>query len=405
MLVALSGGADSSALLWLAVEAIPQLGIQVRACHVHHGLRGVEADQDADACRRLCEQAGVPCVVKHVQIDPERIRQDGVESAARAARYAALTSCAGPDELIALAHTLDDQAETVLLNVIRGSGSFGLGGMSERQGQLIRPLLTERRQTLRRYCMEHQITWREDSSNTDIYYARNRLRLHILPQIEAINPGFVEAAGRLAEIQRAECQWWSDFTDSVISCAGAVWNRVAAVPITIMYQLNEAVWGRLLLRMVERAIGSRMYVEREHIRLIMGAVRSGASLVVELPRGVGIACVRNGWVSIEAPCVPEALISPASQRSSLQVDDVILNVPPDISGVVRYPKRGDKTLINGRLVTVGEYLRRRRVPPPWRQRVPVLALSGQTHVIVPDWKRSGAAVLLEPAPPMTLRAE
>ncbi len=403
LLVALSGGADSSALLWLAVQAAPQLGIRVRACHVHHGLRGVEADEDAEACRRLCDRARVSCAVEYVQVEPEQIRRDGLESAARSVRHAALSAAADRDEWIALAHTLDDQAETVLLNLIRGSGPHGLGGMSERTGHLIRPLLTERRQTLRQYCTAEQIVWREDSTNADMSLMRNRVRLRIVPEMEAINPGFVEAAGRLSEIQRAESRWWSEHLDQLLSRSGCVWNRVAAVQRQALVVAGDVMGARLLLHLMDRAFGSHMHAEREHICLILEAARSGHPFALELPRGTGVARVQHDWVSLEARAAPPLLLQPAAQPQRLQIDDVTLRLAAGSPGVVRYPEPGDRVLQRGRWITVGEYLRQRGVPSPWRSRVPVVVLSGQQGVRVPDWSSTGEDIRLEPAPPVTPR--
>lgn len=190
LMVGYSGGLDSAVLLH-ALTQLPQLAHRsVRACHVHHGL-SPQADAWAAHCQRMAAQWGVACEVIHVDVD--KASGAGFEAAARSARHQALAE-AGGDWLI-LAHHQGDQAETVLNNLLRGSGVLGLAGMPERSGRILRPLLAAGREQLAEYAQAHGLSWIEDESNTDQHYTRNWLRHTVLP---LLRERFPEAQARIA---------------------------------------------------------------------------------------------------------------------------------------------------------------------------------------------------------------
>lgn len=206
--VGVSGGADSVALL----RALLAAGREVAVVHVHHGLRGEEADADEAFVRTLCERLGVPYECRRVEVP----QSAGVEVAGRRARYAALAEAAERHgaSWVATAHTADDQAETILHRLIRGAGLTGLRGMpAERplplpaggKVSLVRPLLTVRRQQVCAYLRQLGQEFREDSSNRDPRFTRNRIRNVLLPLLESFNPRVVEALHRLGE-QVAEAE-------------------------------------------------------------------------------------------------------------------------------------------------------------------------------------------------------
>lgn len=194
--VGLSGGVDSVVLLHLLREMRRRAGFRLEAIHVHHGL-SPHADAWARFCRSLCLRWRVPLAVRRVRVVR---RGRGLEAAARAARRSAFE--AHPAEVIALAHHLDDQAETVLLNLLRGAGVRGAGGMPVvgRLGgkSLWRPLLAERRASLVAYARAHGLRWVEDESNADASLTRNFLRLRVGPVLETRFPRWREALGRAA---------------------------------------------------------------------------------------------------------------------------------------------------------------------------------------------------------------
>ena len=194
--VGLSGGVDSVVLLDLLRAAAPRHGLRLEAVHVHHGL-SPHADHWARFCRTLCRQWGVPLAVRRVKVQK---RGRGLEAAARAARHAVFARHPAP--VIALAHQLDDQAETVLLNLLRGAGVRGASAMpvAGRLGGkvLLRPLLAVRRSAIEAYARAHGLRWIEDESNQDAALTRNFIRLRVGPLLEQRFARWRESLARAA---------------------------------------------------------------------------------------------------------------------------------------------------------------------------------------------------------------
>jgi tRNA(Ile)-lysidine synthase len=212
--VAVSGGADSVALLRLLLELRAQLGIVLSVAHVNHKLRGAESDEDERFVAQLARQHGLDL---YLQAAPVNVAaSSGIEAAARDLRYGFFRQLAreGRVAKIATAHTLDDQAETVLLRIFRGTGIQGLSGVHPRIvfqeqgrafGEVIRPLLAFRRAALIEFLRECGQGWREDASNRDTAFLRNRVRHRLLPLIaEEFGEAAIEHMAELAEIARAE---------------------------------------------------------------------------------------------------------------------------------------------------------------------------------------------------------
>ena len=224
--VAVSGGADSVALLCLLLELRAELGIMLSVAHVNHQLRGDESDEDERFVAKLARQYGLELHVREAPVDGiprSKIgsgKRPGIEAAARELRYGFFRQLArdGRISKIATGHTLDDQAETVLLRIFRGTGIRGLAGIHPRivfeeqgraLGEVVRPLLGFRRARLQRFLRERGQSWREDSSNRDIAFLRNRVRHRLLPMIgEEFGEPAIEHMGELAEIARAEEEHW-----------------------------------------------------------------------------------------------------------------------------------------------------------------------------------------------------
>lgn len=192
VLLGLSGGMDSVVLLKLLNTLRPQFGFELRAMHVHHGL-SPHADAWADFCQGLCQSLDIPLKVSHVTIP--RKPAAGIEAAARVARYETLLG--EPADFVAVAHHQDDQAETLLLQLMRGAGVKGLSAMPkyDAKRRLLRPLLDASRVEISNYAELHALSWVDDESNLDIRYERNHLRHHILPTLEQ---RFVSVRGAIA---------------------------------------------------------------------------------------------------------------------------------------------------------------------------------------------------------------
>lgn len=201
ILVAFSGGLDSTVLLHQLVQWRQQSpGLTLRAIHVHHGL-SPHADSWVTHCEAVCQQWQVPLVVERVQLEDKGL---GIEAQARRARYDAFARTLQPGEVLVTAQHLDDQCETFLLALKRGSGPAGLSSMGERSpfagSSLIRPLLMETRSALEQWARAHELRWIEDESNQDDTYDRNFLRLRIIPLLQQRWPHFAGATARSAAL-------------------------------------------------------------------------------------------------------------------------------------------------------------------------------------------------------------
>ena len=209
VIAAVSGGADSVALLHILARLAPHLGIRLHAASLHHGIRGQAAQDDVDFVQQIAEQWQIPCTLGRADV-PRLAREAGIgiEAAARRARYDFLARAAAQENsaCIAAAHHADDQAETILMHIIRGSGRRGLMGMQfaapmpgHAHITLIRPLLEMTRGDLEGYCAAHELDFRHDGSNDDIRYRRNFIRREVMSRLQALNPNAAAAFGRLAD--------------------------------------------------------------------------------------------------------------------------------------------------------------------------------------------------------------
>ena len=189
---AVSGGADSMALLWGMYLLKDKLELSLSAAHFNHRLRGVESDRDEAFVRDFCAGYKIPFVAGSGQVEAGA---KGLEAAAREARYAFLKSLPGK---IATAHTADDNAETVLMHLVRGTGLKGLGGITPENGRLIRPMLNITRAEVRFFLEEYRIPYMEDSSNAGDDFLRNRLRHHVMPLLKAENPSLSQNLSAMA---------------------------------------------------------------------------------------------------------------------------------------------------------------------------------------------------------------
>lgn len=206
VLVAVSGGPDSVALLSLLHHLQVRWSLTVTAVHCNYGLRGRESEEDQEFVEALCRQLGVPLQVRRVNLQA-RPRRSSVQAVARDLRYQVMKEVGAQDraDRIAVGHTADDQAETVLLWMLRGAGLTGLSGMPAfRDGSIIRPMYDVRRQDIVTYLNEVGVPFRQDSSNLTSRYVRNRIRHEVIPVLQRLAPSSVNALCRLAEVCRED---------------------------------------------------------------------------------------------------------------------------------------------------------------------------------------------------------
>lgn len=305
--VAVSGGADSVALLHGLTALRGDLGIVLSVAHFHHGIRGAEADLDLKFVRELAEQLDLPLLTGSG--DAPRYAQEhrlSLETAARELRHQWFAGLVKENRVdkIATAHTLDDQAETVLMRLVRGAGARGLAGISgvHKEKALVRPLLEVTRREIEAYLNRLGQSWREDSTNQDLLHTRNRVRHTLLPLLEReFNPSVKQTLADLAEVSQTEADYWEHELREAMPRvvregkptrsgrastgeAAGVWS----VDLSAFQGLHPA-----MQRQVLHKLGTRLGValESKHIQeLISFAARRTAGKKLLLPGRVTARC-------------------------------------------------------------------------------------------------------------------
>lgn len=322
LVAGVSGGGDSMALLVLLHAGRSRFGWQVTAVHVNHGLRP-EADADEEFVRCWCQCLSVPLVSVRVSVSPGH--GQSLEMAARAERHGALAAEAKTrGALVVLAHQADDQAETVLLRILRGTGVGGLAAMRPRSGPVVRPLLPFRGQALRAMLRDLGIPWREDASNRSLDIPRNRIRHELLPALQEYNPRVSDALVRLARS--------AALTDDWATSEAERWYRRYAEPVAEGGGIRLRNWselhpalGRRVLRLA--AAHFQIQVTEEQIDR---AVLAGSSW----PRG-HMVTHQDGDLIVRPPeCLvqwpPDLLVPPWPGRLLLPVGSLVVEGPlPD----------------------------------------------------------------------------
>jgi tRNA(Ile)-lysidine synthase len=298
VLVALSGGADSTALLGVLAELRDAGELKgLVALNVDHGLRAGGA-RDAEACAAVCATLGVE--LRRAKV---LVAAGNVQAAARKARYAALrreASLAGAT-LVATGHTRDDQAETVLLRLLRGSGARGLAGIPPRRGTIVRPLIDRSRAEILAYLEERDLPHIEDPTNVTPRFLRNRVRAEILPALRAIAPHVESVLARAADLLRDD--------DRALSARGRRLLTGGTVRVADLLREPVAVRRRAIRSLWKRATGRQAGLEAKHVESILALLGRQAPARTPLPRGFE-GSVRYGEVAIRpVPAASEAHVA------------------------------------------------------------------------------------------------
>lgn len=312
VIAAVSGGADSVCLLSVLQALAPELSVSLRVLHVHHGLRGAEADRDEACVRNLCEAYELPFESVHCDVMAYAGERGlSTEEAGRILRYEALERAAqdwdreqptsAPEAgkegqqarpaWIAVAHHQEDQAETILHHLLRGSGLRGLSGMRPVQGRRIRPLLTVSREEIRDYLRSRNLSWCEDSTNQLPDYTRNRIRTRLLPQMkETVNVRAVENILHAGEIFAEADDYLAAQAEKLWNEAGRVWKRDreqgAAIALEVFCSQPSIIQTYLCRRMLElTAPGQKDITAKHYVQLRELAVKPVGSRA-DLPGGL-----------------------------------------------------------------------------------------------------------------------
>ncbi len=270
VLAAVSGGVDSMVLLDVLVRLQSRLGLRLAVGHVHHGLRAGSADQDAALVKGVAGRYGVPCFIEHLNASA-RPRGASVETWARDARYAALEAqrrVAGA-EWIVTAHSRNDQAETVLLNLLRGTGPRGLAGIPVRRGHILRPLLHVPRSAIAAYAGQHGMAFREDPSNRSTAYRRNQIRHLLIPVLARYNPRIVDALAEQAKEMREDDAVLEALAETIVDRAVRGKTGQAEVNVAALSGAAPALQRRVVVAAFRQASGGRQGLTRRHVARLL----------------------------------------------------------------------------------------------------------------------------------------
>jgi tRNA(Ile)-lysidine synthase len=424
--VGLSGGADSVALLCALAEQSRELGLVLHAAHLHHGLRGEEADADLEFCRELAARLDIPFHESRVDTAAEARRApksgfefpgeplpaDSIEGTARRLRYLWFRRLLAevPLDAIATAHTLDDQAETVLAKFLRGAWTEGLSGIHPKLetpegGPIVRPLLRTTRAEIEAYLRMRGQAWREDSTNRHLTFTRNRIRHELLPQLETWNPQLRDHLAQMAELARAEESWWETEVARLASQVivrgrpvrggGRATTAADGIALDIARLSAEpvAIQRRLLRYAAAQLDAAPDFAATEALRLLAVIGKAGQKL--ELAQGLRAERTHRELRLTRGPaagndlrqyeCVIPGELSAAAFGVSIRLDltsqppQISSNQEPNLRAILRPWRAGDRVQLrySSGPRKVKEVLERMKVTGEDRTGWPVLEIAGR----------------------------
>jgi tRNA(Ile)-lysidine synthase len=424
LLVAVSGGPDSLCLLHILFELRQELGIALHVAHLDHRLRGKESAADAAYVAGLARRLGLPVTI--ASRDAKAYRREhrlSLEEAAREVRYAFLAQAAavaGADR-VAVGHTADDHVETVLMHLLRGSGTAGLRGLlpvSRRPSPagiltVIRPLLVLTHDETVAYCRRRRLRPRTDSSNVSPDLLRNRIRRSLLPELKKYNPRVAAALRRTAAIATDDLAFIDEEVDSYWDNCVRLEKGAVIIDKKALLALPAALKRYLLRRAVEAALGSLKDIEAGHIEDILGALHKPSGRVIGLPSGLSFTIESDryvlganplslcpfppleGEIALNIPGtthlpgwnITAAVLSPSAVEVNEAKDDFSAYFDFDRTGSdlsVRSRRPGDRFQPLGlsRRKKLNVFMIDARVPQSWRQRVPVVVSPQQIIWVV-----------------------
>lgn len=410
VIAAVSGGADSVCLLSVLAKLSPGLPVFLRVVHVHHGLRGAEADRDETYVRNLCRQLEIPFETVHKDVASYAAKKGlSTEEAGRILRYEALEAAAvawdeqmrdeGTEDAgrakIAVAHHQEDNAETILHHLLRGSGLRGLSGIRPAQGRIIRPLLCVSREEILDYLKEQELDWCEDSTNSSHDYTRNRIRSQILPAMtESVNVRAVENILRAGSIFGQADRYLEQQAGQVWQQAGCTGPGVdgAGIKLALFLEQPEIIQSYLIRHMFDMTVPGWKDITYRHFTQVAELARRQVGSRADLPCGmraeVGYDTLWVGRKTSVQQSEPEQ--NPENDGEILKMSifsrEKGTEIPKNqytkwfdydkIRGTlsVRNRQEGDYLVLpGGGKKTIARYMIDEKIPRHQRDRIPVLA--------------------------------
>lgn len=387
---ALSGGADSVAMTHLLWSLRDSLGITVRACHLNHHLRGEQSDADAAFCADFCEKLGIPLTIGDADV-AARMAQTGesMEEAARACRYAFFAEQPG---LVATAHNANDNLETVLMALVRGTGLKGLCGIPPKRANIIRPLLNCTREEILAYLSENGLSYREDETNAKDDCLRNRLRHRVVPLLKEENPSLFAAASKMAFSLREDETYLQQKADALLAAADRGKGRYLA---KLLRDAPTPV-RRRAIRSVLSDLGVPKLAAAHLLAVESLLMHAHPSKRVSLPAGViasrrydllCFAAAPSGGVlaAITVPCPFDVILSDGARLALVPADDGARIRADALNGalLIRPRKTGDALRLSGGRKSLKSLMIDRKIPRQDRENCPVLECDGRVIAAMP----------------------
>jgi len=412
LLLAVSGGPDSTCLLHVLFRLRQELGVELHIAHIDHRLRGVESGADAAYVEKLAAGLSVPATIEKRDVKTyQKEKRISLEEAAREVRYRFLADVAGNigADYIVTGHTLDDQVETILMHIVRGTGTRGLVGLKPySQWQLdgrsiivVRPLLEVSRQQTADYCKENKLMPRLDTSNLSLSHLRNRIRQQLLPLLESYNPGVIEALLRTAAIANDEIAFFDAEVTRLWPAVVVQEEGMITLKKESFNKLPRAIKQHLIRAAIEHILGSLKDIETRHIEGILAMLDKPAGKQINLPGGLifsieydryllGVETVNTcpypviggeyrikipgetklpGWL-VEAEIIEPEQISEERNDSTAYLD--LDRAGSELE--VRQRKPGDRFQPLGlaQPKKLNEFMIDTKIPRSWRRRIPVV---------------------------------
>ena len=405
VLCALSGGMDSVCMTHALCALRDELGVSVCAAHFSHGIRPDKAEEEWELARELCRRLGID-VLRGAGDAPALAKRAGLslEEAARRLRYDFLGRAM--DELgackTATAHHRDDNCETILLNLVRGSGTVGLGGIPPVRGALIRPLIDTDRADIAAYAAQNGLRWCEDASNLDQSLPRNRLRHTVLPALRAINPSAADVMGRAAQLARQDGDFLLQCARELAAQARQEGEEIR-IPLSAVQNAHPAVSGRAVRLLYARAGGRERDFSLRHAQAVLALCGSASpSARADLPGGL---CARRQYdllvfcPSGERPPLPRQALTPGETvqwgQWRLCLDpprggegwQMCVRIPLEAarSGLFVRPRaQGDVITLPGGSRSLKKLMIDRKIPKKDRDRMPVLCDNKKIRAVFLD---------------------
>ena len=396
IVIGVSGGADSLCLLTVLQEAAKENPLRLFAVHVHHGIRGDEADRDAEYVTKLCEKMQIPFLLEKRDVPAlARERGETLEEAGRRVRYEILEAVRrqkGAD-YIAVGHHMEDQAETILFHLLRGTHLNGMGGMQSIQGRVIRPLLSCRKKELTGYLQDRGISWCQDSTNEEAAPARNRIRLEILPILREMQPEIIEVLCMEGKRFQEAFDYLEQEAALFLKTRGTCEKEGLCLFADEVNALPKALGDQVIYKAICQAVGRKRDITGRHVEAVRELLQLQSGKKVMLPDRALALRRYEQLVFLHAPegepvlpTVQMRLISP-EEREKIEENsytkcfayDKMISFP-----VLRFRMPKDRICLyeDGRGKKLQDYFTDRKIPVTRRDRIPVLAIGSEILWVV-----------------------